>query len=75
MKKVVLIGAIAALSAGCATVGGLTGGKGANVFPEKRVATGRKVFVFDPKHTAWAAYDAEGNRSPNRCCIRWGGLV
>jgi lipoprotein-anchoring transpeptidase ErfK/SrfK len=36
--------------------------KGSNYFPIKREATGKKVFVFDPKATAWAAYDAEGNR-------------
>lgn len=36
--------------------------KGASHFPEKRVATGNKVFIFDPKATAWAAYDKEGNR-------------
>jgi hypothetical protein len=36
--------------------------KGSNYFPEKRQATGKKVFVFDPKATAWAAYDGEGNR-------------
>ncbi len=36
--------------------------KGSDYFPEKREATGRKVFVFDPKATAWAAYDAQGNR-------------
>lgn len=36
--------------------------KGSNVFPEKREATGKKVFIFDPKATAWAAYDAQGNR-------------
>ena len=36
--------------------------KGNNYFPEKREATGKKVFVFDPKATAWAAYDAQGNR-------------
>jgi lipoprotein-anchoring transpeptidase ErfK/SrfK len=36
--------------------------KGSNVFPEKRPATGRKVFIYDPKATAWAAYDAQGNR-------------
>ena len=32
--------------------------KGSNYFPETRAGTGRKVFVFDPKATAWAAYDA-----------------
>lgn len=36
--------------------------KGSMYFPEKRPATGRKVFVFDPKATAWAAYDANGDR-------------
>lgn len=35
--------------------------KGRGVFPEKREATGKKVFIFDPKATAWAAYDREGN--------------
>ncbi len=36
--------------------------KGSNYFPVKRAGTGKKVFIFDPKVTAWAAYDAEGNR-------------
>ncbi len=36
--------------------------KGSMSFPEKRQATGKKVFIFDPKATAWAAYDADGNR-------------
>lgn len=36
--------------------------KGSSYFPEHREGTGRKVFVFDPKATAWAAYDAQGNR-------------
>lgn len=36
--------------------------KGNNVFPASRTATGRKTFIFDPKATAWAVYDAEGNR-------------
>ncbi|KTD19316.1 enhanced entry protein EnhA [Legionella lansingensis] len=35
--------------------------KGRNHFPETRPATGRKVFIFDPRATAWAAYDAQGN--------------
>ncbi len=35
--------------------------KGRFYFPETRPATGKKVFVFDPKATAWAAYDAEGH--------------
>lgn len=36
--------------------------KGSMYFPDKRPATGKKVFVFDPKATAWAAYDRDGNR-------------
>ncbi|TAL62784.1 MAG: L,D-transpeptidase [Legionella sp.] len=36
--------------------------KGRGYFPEHRQPTGKKVFVFDPKATAWAAYDAQGNR-------------
>lgn len=36
--------------------------KGSSYFPATREATGKKVFVFDPKATAWAAYDAQGNR-------------
>lgn len=36
--------------------------KGVNYFPSKRTATGKKVVVFSPKATAWAAYDASGNR-------------
>jgi hypothetical protein len=35
--------------------------KGQGYFPEKRVATGKKVFIYDPKATSWAAYDASGN--------------
>lgn len=35
--------------------------RGAGVFPDKRKATGRKVFIFDPKAAAWAAYDKQGN--------------
>ncbi|MBU0744071.1 MAG: L,D-transpeptidase [Gammaproteobacteria bacterium] len=36
--------------------------KGINFFPSLRVATGNKIFIFDPNHTAWAVYDEEGNR-------------
>lgn len=37
-------------------------GRGRADFPEARPATGGKVFIFDPRATAWAAYDAEGHR-------------
>lgn len=36
--------------------------RGADVFPNHRPGTGKKVFEFDPRAAAWAAYDAEGNR-------------
>jgi lipoprotein-anchoring transpeptidase ErfK/SrfK len=36
--------------------------RGSGHFPQKRAATGSKVIIFDPRATAWAAYDAEGNR-------------
>lgn len=29
-------------------------------FPTKRVATGKKTFIFNPRHLAWAAYDEDG---------------
>jgi hypothetical protein len=35
--------------------------RGDGAFPKTREATGHKVFIFDPKLTAWAAYDAQGN--------------
>ena len=44
------------------TISYLSDSKGSSYFPEKRPATRRKVFIFDPKATAWAAYDAQGNR-------------
>lgn len=44
------------------TMGYASDNKGAGYFPATRAATGRKVFIFDPKATAWAAYDAQGNR-------------
>jgi lipoprotein-anchoring transpeptidase ErfK/SrfK len=36
--------------------------RGTMSFPAQREATGKKVFIFDPRATAWAAYDAQGNR-------------
>ncbi len=35
--------------------------RGSGNFPVKRAATGHKMFIFDPKLAAWAAYDAQGN--------------
>jgi hypothetical protein len=35
---------------------------GQRQFPLQIPPTGNKLFVFDPKVTAWAAYDAEGQR-------------
>lgn len=36
--------------------------RGRNYFPTHIKATGERLFVFDPKASAWAAYDEEGNR-------------
>lgn len=36
--------------------------KGSAHFPASRPATGRKVFVFDPKSSSWAVYDEQGSR-------------
>ena len=78
MKKSLLLIPASMLVVGCAGMDGVaitddsgnvhytahhsTDFKGRGTFPAKRTATGRKVFVFDPKATAWAAYDAQGNR-------------
>lgn len=43
------------------TMSHLADTRGSMAFPATREATGRKVFIFDPKATAWAAYDAQGN--------------
>jgi lipoprotein-anchoring transpeptidase ErfK/SrfK len=36
--------------------------RGRNYFPEQVKATGERQFIFDPKASAWAAYDEEGHR-------------
>lgn len=36
--------------------------KGVTLFPKKWITNHRRVFVFDPKHGAWAAYDDHGDR-------------
>ena len=36
--------------------------RGKNYYPKEIPALGHKLFVFDPKAYAWAAYDANGDR-------------
>jgi hypothetical protein len=36
--------------------------RGRNYFPEKIAASGERHFIFDPKVSAWAAYDEDGVR-------------
>lgn len=36
--------------------------RGEKYFPKQKNTTGQKEFVFDPKISAWAAYDADGQR-------------
>jgi hypothetical protein len=36
--------------------------RGRNYYPEHIKATGERLFVFDPKASAWAAYNEEGTR-------------
>ncbi len=36
--------------------------RGRDRFPQTIPSIGRKQFIFDPKASSWAAYDAEGNR-------------
>ncbi len=36
--------------------------RGKNYFPQKIEALGKRHFVFDPKISAWAAYDEQGQR-------------
>lgn len=36
--------------------------RGQTYYPKHIPATGKKLFVFDPKAAAWAAYDANGDR-------------
>ena len=44
------------------TIAYLKDKRGRDYFPLQIAPTGYKQFIFDPKATAWAAYDAEGNR-------------
>lgn len=78
MKRTLILLPLCALTAACNTNGSfpivddagnthytqnyLDDSKGSSYFPTSRPATGKKVFVFDPKATAWAAYDTQGNR-------------
>jgi len=76
-NQLIIVGSLSVLMASCAsdrvavvddaghthyTMGMSSDHRGAFAFPAQREATGRKVFIFDPKATAWAAYDAQGNR-------------
>lgn len=36
--------------------------RGQNYFPKQIKAPGERVFIFDPKASAWAAYEADGSR-------------
>lgn len=36
--------------------------RGRNYFPEQIRAPGERLFIFDPKASAWAAYDEKGER-------------
>ncbi len=78
MNKHLIVGPLCLLATACAplerdsivddagythyTISHLSDTKGSYYFPLKRESTGKKVFIFDPKVTAWAAYDAQGNR-------------
>lgn len=78
MKKQLILGPLCLLAVACMpvtrdaivddagythyTLSHLSDTKGTGYFPETREATGRKVFIFDPRATAWAAYDAQGHR-------------
>lgn len=75
MKRILLVSVLSALalSLGACANKGSTGGnpammhhsddtKGQNAFPVKRAATGKRVFIFDPKDHAWAAYNEQGDR-------------
>lgn len=36
--------------------------KGSMAFPSEIAPTGKRVFIFDPRATAWAVYDVDGRR-------------
>ncbi|KTD16984.1 L,D-transpeptidase [Legionella jordanis] len=78
MKKQLIIGPLCVLTVACSSMDQVgirddaghihytksmdADHKGSFYFPEQRPATGKKVFIFDPKATAWAAYDKDGKR-------------
>lgn len=78
MSKPLIIGPLCLLAASCAmdnsvpivddagfthyTPSMSSDTRGTFHFPSQRTATGKKVFVFDPRANAWAAYDSQGNR-------------
>jgi len=57
MKKFILLSLMLLFLAGCASVSRYT------AFPAVRPATGGRVFIYDPKSHAWAAYDEQGRRA------------
>ncbi|MBA4696497.1 MAG: L,D-transpeptidase [Legionella sp.] len=77
-KKLLLVSASCLIMTACATMdrvpivddaghthytmGMSADSRGSFSFPMQRTATGKKVFIFDPRANAWAAYDAQGNR-------------
>lgn len=55
MKKLILLGIIIFIS-GCALTSRYS------AFPDTRHATGKRVFIYDPKVNAWAVYNEQGQR-------------
>jgi hypothetical protein len=54
---------------GCSSMGnvgylpsGASASGNSSAFPSQRAATGKKTFVFSPKHYSYAAYNEEGQR-------------
>ncbi len=73
MKKVMFVLTLLLFTGlyGCAHLRGWIGSdpdgdgdtKGSTHFAMKRPATGKKVFIYDPRANAWAVYDNKGDRA------------
>lgn len=50
------------LTTGPSAPAGVYAGGNSSAFPKNRQATGKKTFVFSPKHYSYAAYNEEGER-------------